>query len=112
MELVFALLLEPILVKWVHYKYYGIGEISVVLVVQFLYFFVAAEIPHDERDVLVLYLLDVESECGNGSNIFTHFKLVGDGRLASSIQANKYQFCFNICMEKQIPYFVYFITHF
>ena len=46
------------------------------------------DIPHVERDVLVLDRLDVEADGGDGVDDLTELELVEDGRLACSIEAN------------------------
>merc|ERR1712083_897353 len=48
----------------------------------------ASNIPHRERDVLVLDGLDVEANGRDGGNDLAKLQLVEDGRLAGGIEAN------------------------
>mmetsp|Transcript_104587 Transcript_104587/g.253871 ORF Transcript_104587/g.253871 Transcript_104587/m.253871 type:complete len:230 (+) Transcript_104587:108-797(+) len=48
----------------------------------------AADVPHRERDVLVLDGLDVEADRGDGGDHLTQLQLVQDGGLASGIQTD------------------------
>lgn len=48
----------------------------------------ATDIPHSERDVLVLHSLDIEADCGDRRHDLAQFQFVEDGRLTGSIQTD------------------------
>ena len=48
----------------------------------------AADVPHGERDVLVLHGLDVEANGGDGRDDLAQLELVEDGRLAGGVEAD------------------------
>jgi hypothetical protein len=47
-------------------------------------------IPNGERNVLVFYGLDIETDCGDGGDDFTELEFVEDGGFASGIKADLY----------------------
>ena len=60
------------------------------------------DIPHIERDVLVLDGLDVEADGGDGVDDLTELKLVKDGGLAGGIEAN-HENTHLTCSEHALP---------
>ena len=47
-----------------------------------------ADVPHRERDVLVLHRLDVEADRGDGGDDLAELQFVEDGRLSGGIESD------------------------